>query len=102
LNHPPQRQSKRNGQARPQIALAVAACDSVDSQHHHVDASVLGALQHCTVKAPVLVKVKLIDLRRSVFLAQFFQADRAERRNAEHGPVICRRGRDRAFSVVVE
>ena len=48
------------------------------------------------------MKIKLIDLRRIVRLAQLFEAHRAERRNAEHCTVFRSRGGDGAFTLMVE
>ena len=44
LHHAAQRQPEGNREAGAQVALAVAAGDAVDGQHHDVDAGLLGAL----------------------------------------------------------
>ena len=98
LEHAAKRQPERNGKPGAQVAFAVAAGDAVHGQHHDVDAGFLRALHHGAVEAAVPVKIELIDLRRIVRLAQFLQADRAERGYAEHGAVLRRRGRDGALA----
>ena len=102
LQHAAEREPERNGKSGAQVALAVAAGDAVDRQHHHLDAGLLRALHHGAVQAAVLVEIELIDLRRVVRLAQLLEADRAERGDAEHRAVFRRRGRDRAFALMVE
>jgi hypothetical protein len=48
------------------------------------------------------VKIKLLDLRRIVRLAQLFEAHCAERRNAEHCTVFRSRSCDGAFTLMVK
>src|SRR5262249_31573369 len=48
------------------------------------------------------MKIKLIDLRCIVCLAQLFEANRAERRHAEHCAVFRSRSCDGAFTLMVE
>src|SRR5262249_15416110 len=76
--------------------------NAVYGQHHNVDACVLRALQHCPVEAAILVEIELINLRRIVCLTQLLEAHRAERRHAEHRAIFRSRGRDGAFTLMVE
>ena len=48
------------------------------------------------------MEIELIDLRSVVRLAQFFEAHRAERGDAEQGPVFGSRSRDGALTLVME
>src|SRR6516225_12161531 len=102
LQHPSERQPERYGKAGAQIAFAVPACDAVYGQHHDFDAYVLGPLQHSSVEASILVKIKLIDLRCIVRLAQLLNAHRAQRRHAEHCAVFRSRTCDGTFPLMVE
>src|SRR5580704_15839687 len=102
LQHPRERQPEGYGKAGTQIAFAVAACDAVYGQHHDFDACVLGPLQHGPVEASILMKIKLIDLRGIVRLAQLLNAYRAERRHAEHRAVSRSRSCGGTFTLVVE
>src|SRR5215471_13094495 len=93
-----------NGMEKPvaQIAFAVPAGDAVYSQHHDFEACVLGPLQHGSVEAAILVKIKLIDLRSIVRLAQLLKAHRTKRRDAEHRSEFRGCSRDGTFTLVVE
>src|SRR6202022_3411851 len=102
LPHPRERQPEGYGKASTQIAFAVAASDAVYGQHHDFDACVLGPLQHGPVEASILMKIKLIDLRGFVRLAQLLNAYRAERRHAEHRAVFRSRSCGGTFTLVVE
>jgi hypothetical protein len=75
---------------------------STVSQHHDLDAGVLGALQHGAVEAAILVDVQLIDLRCAVRLAQHLKAHRAERGHPEHRAVLGGRGSHGTFTLMVE
>src|SRR5437879_7392155 len=94
--------SEWNGESGTQVTLAISAGDAVHGQHHHVDASILGALHHGAIEAAISVEIKLVSLWPSVCPAQFFQTDRAEGGYAEHRPVLCRGGRDGPFASMVE
>jgi hypothetical protein len=63
---------------------------------------VLGPLQHGLVEAPIFMKIKLINLRCIVRLAQLLKAHRAERRYAKHCPVFRSCGCDGTFTPMVE
>ena len=102
LDHAAKRQPEGNRKPGAQVAFAVAAGDAVHRQHHDVDAGFLGALHHGAVQAAIPVKIELIDLRRIVRLAQFLEADGAERGYAEHRAVLRRRGGHGAFAGMVE
>src|SRR5262245_55036626 len=102
LDHAAKRQPERNGKPGTQIALPIAASDAVNSQHHHVDAGLLGSLQHGSVEAAILMEIELVDLRRIMLLSQLLQTDRAKRGNAEHGSVFCRGSRHGALALMVE
>src|ERR1041385_3614771 len=84
LKHPAQCQSEWNGKPSAQVTFAVAACDAIYGQHHHIDTSLLGTLRHRSIESSVFVEIELINLRRVIFLAKFFQADRSERRHTKH------------------
>ena len=102
LQHPSQRQPERYGKACAKIAFAVPTRNAVYGQHHNIDACVLRALQHCPVEASILVEIELIDLRRIVCLTQLIKTHRAERRHAEHRAIFRSRGRDGAFTLMME
>ena len=102
LRHSAERQSERNRKSGAEIAFAVAAGDAVDGQHHDVDAGLLRPLHHRAVEAPVLVEIELVDLRRVGGLPQLLQADRAERRDAEHRAEFRRRRRDGALPFMMK
>ncbi len=99
---PPSVNFKRDGEAGAQIALAIAAGDGIDGEHHDADAGALGAGHHRPVEAAVLVEIELVDLRERMVLRQFLEADRAEGRDAEHGAELLDRARHRALAVIVE
>ena len=101
LRHAGKRQAERNREAGAQVALAVAAGDAVDGQHHDLHAGRLGPLQHRPVEPAVLVEIELIDLRRAV-LAQFLERHGAEGGHSEHGAVARRGGCHGALAVIVK
>src|SRR6201987_2952971 len=102
LQHPSERQPERYGKACAKIAFAVPTRNAVYGQHHNVDACVLRALQHCPVEASILVEIELINLRRIVCLTQLIETHRAERRHTEHRAIFRSRGRDGAFTLMME
>ena len=91
-----------DGKAGPLVALAVAAGDAVDRQHHDVHTRLLGARHHLAVEGPVFMEVELIDLRPRAEPPGFLQAGGAERGHAEHGAVLARRRRDCTLAVMME
>ena len=95
-------EAERDGEAGALVALAVAAGDAVDGEHHDLDAGLLGAGHHLAVQGAVFVEVELVDLRAVAEAAGFLEAGRAEGRDAEHGAEFAGGGRDGALAVMVE
>ncbi|KAG0762523.1 hypothetical protein G6F22_018619 [Rhizopus arrhizus] len=93
---------ERNGEARAFVAFTVTAGDAVHGQHHDLDAGLFGANHHVAVQTAVFVEVELVDLGATADLAGFLQADRAQRRHAEHRAEFAGRRRNGPLAVVME
>ena len=85
-----------------QVAFAVAAGYGVDGQGQNVEGGVFGARKECVVEAAVLVKVKLEHLGGGDEFADFRQADRPQRGDAEQGAKLLGGARNGPFALVVE
>src|SRR3546814_9532696 len=67
--------------ARPLVALAVAAGDAVDGQHHHLHAGLSGTSHHVSVETAILVEIERINLRPLTDLTCLFE--RSEEQTSE-------------------
>ena len=90
------------GEARFEVALAVSPGGGIDGDRDRVEAGFLRALEQGAVEAGILVDVELEQLGGRDRCADFLDAHRADRRDAEPGAELLGRLGDGALALPVE